>query len=67
MYSISGLAVQYVSAVQVPVDYAKAINRQLPHSSLQIVDDGGHHAYWVCDKDRQRLAVSRLIKLGLPA
>lgn len=56
----------YFPPMQVIVDYAKAFKRRVPHSSLEIVEGGGHHAYWVCDKEMQRLAISRLIKSGLP-
>lgn len=52
--------------MQVSVHYAHAFKALLPKSKLRIVEGGGHYAYWVCDKQLQREALTSLVRGGLP-
>jgi len=53
--------------LQVDLAHAHAFKRMLPEATLEVVEGGGHLAYWACDAERQRLAFTQLLQSGLPA
>ena len=55
--------------VNLQVDHRHAHNYKqlLPKSHLQIIEDGGHIAYWACDTKLQRQMLKQLIEAGLPS
>jgi pimeloyl-ACP methyl ester carboxylesterase len=49
---------------QCPVVGAQALAMAMPGSHLQIVEDGGHFAYFGCDAKNRRKALKDLISSG---
>ena len=46
---------------QVPVAQSRAYKRMMPDASLDIVEGGGHFAYFIGDADCQRRALSTMM------
>ena len=40
------------------------LHRLMPAAQLHVVEGGGHFAYYVCDKQKQRQALEGLLKSG---
>ncbi len=56
--------VQGTGDKQCPVVGAEALASAMPRSHLQIVEDGGHFAYFGCDVENRRKALKDLISSG---
>lgn len=52
--------------MQVPWVAAEVLHRLMPAAHLHIVKGGGHFAYYVCDKKKQREALEALLNSGAP-
>ena len=50
-----------------PHEYALAFKREVPAAHLNVIEGGGHFAYFMCNATRQREALSQLVQKGLPA
>ena len=52
---------------QVDSSHSENYKRLFPKASLKIIENGGHMAYWACDKAHQQEAFQQLLTSGLPA
>ena len=43
------------------MDFAHALQRQMPEAQLKIVENGGHFSYFVCNAHHQQEALSKLL------
>ena len=51
--------------LQVPDATTRAFQRLLPKVSSQVIDGGGHFAYFVCNPVIQKIALEGLLSKGL--